>query len=128
MSSSFYTQQVGHKFSIRVHANGYGNSKDKHISVYVHQMLGEYDDQLVWPFIGKFDIELLNWRNDEEHHKMTLSIVAWQGFVKVTEGIFGKLLGFEDFIAHSSLAYDPIRNTEYLQEDCLRFRVNVNTE
>ena len=91
-------------------------------------MSGEYDDQLVWPF--SFDIELLNWRNDEEHHKRTLSIVARHGFVKVTEIIFGASTGFENFIScvHSSLAYDPSENTEYLQEDCLQFRIKMNTE
>ena len=75
-----------------------------------------------------FDIELLNWRNDEEHHKRTLSIVARHGFVKVTEIIFGASTGFENFISHSSLAYDPSENTEYLQEDCLQFRIKMNTE
>ena len=128
MSSPFYTHQVGHKFSMRVHANGCGSSKGKHISVYVIQMAGEYDDQLEWPFTGKFDIELLNWRSDKEHYKLTVSIVARYEFVKVTEGMFGKSWGFSDFISYSSLAYDPIMNTEYLQEDCLRFRINLNTE
>ena len=128
MSSSFYTHQVGYKFSIRVYANGWGSSKGAYVSVYVNQLAGDYDDQLEWPFVGNFDFELLNWRNNKEHHKTTLSIDARHGFVKVTEGIFGKPWGFHDFISHSSLTYDPTRNTEYLQEDCLRFRVNMNTE
>ena len=128
ISSSFYTHQVGYNISIRVYANGSGSSKGKCISVYVCLMAGEYDDQLKWPFVGNFDIELLNWRNDKEHYKRTLLIIPWHGVVKVTEGIFGKRCGLPDFIAHSSLAYDPTSDTEYLQEDCLRFRVNMNTK
>ena len=55
MSSSFYTHQVGYKFSIRVYANGWGSSKGAYVSVYVNQLAGDYDDQLEWPFVGNFD-------------------------------------------------------------------------
>ena len=124
MSSSFYTQQVGYKFSNRVHANGYGNSKDKCISVYVHQMSGEYDDQLVYGLsLGSLILSCLTGETT-----ITLSIVARHDFVKVTERIFGASTGFENFISHSSLVYDASENTEYLQEDCLRFRINLNIE
>ena len=125
--SSFYTRQGGYKFCLSIHANGYSSGKNTHISVYVYQMVGEYDDQLKWPFVGKFDVELLNWREDKSHLTKTLSIGARNEFVKVTEGIFGSGLGFYDFISHSSIAYDPLRDVEYLQEDCLRFRVSLDT-
>ena len=127
LSLPFYTHQAGYKFSIRVHANGCGNSKGTHISVFVYQLAGEFDDQLEWPFVGKFVIELLNWRENKSHCKMTLSIVAKDEFVKVTEGMFGKSYGFFSFISHSSLVYDPLQDIEYLQDDCLRFRVNMKT-
>ena len=89
-------------------------------------MAGEYDDQLKWPFVGTFDIELLNWREDKRHHTRTVSIGARNGFVKCTGKVFGSALGFHDFISHSSLAYNPLRNVEYLQDDCLRFRVRLS--
>ena len=126
-SSPFDTHLGGYKFCIVVDSNGYSSGKNTHISVYINQMAGEYDDQLEWPFVGKFDIELLNWREDKGHHTKTVSIGAWNGFVKCTERIFGPSQGFHDFISHSSLVYDPLRNVEYLQEDCLRFRVSLNT-
>ena len=28
-------------------------------------MAGEYDDQLEWPFVGKINIKILNWKEDE---------------------------------------------------------------
>ena len=121
--SSFYTHQGGYKFSIAIHANGHNSG---HISVYIHQMPGEYDDQLKWPFVGKFDLELLNWRENRRYHKVTLPIGAELEFEKVVKGRFGASLGFHDFISHSSLVYDSLQNTEYLQEDCLRLRVNLS--
>ena len=39
-------------------------------------MVGEYDDQLRWPFVGKINIEILNWRENKGHHKKKLSIVS----------------------------------------------------
>ena len=125
--SSFYTHQGGYNFCILIYANGYSSGKNTHISAYIHLMAGEYDDQLKWPFVGKFDLELLNWRENKRHHELTVSIGAEQEFVKVLEGIFGTSWGFSSFISHSSLVYDSLRNTEYLQEDCLRLRVNMTT-
>ena len=128
LSSPFYTHHVGYKFFIQVYANGWGSSKGEHVSVYLTLMAGEYDDQLKWPSVVKFDIELLNWRSNKGHYKRTISIVAGHEFEKVTEGTFGVALGISDFIAHSSLASDKLWNKEYLQKDCLRFRVNLNNE
>ena len=47
----------------KVCANGYGRAKGTHVSVFYTLMAGEYDDQLEWPFVGKIDIEILNWRD-----------------------------------------------------------------
>ena len=126
-SSLFYTHQGGYNFSIAIHANGHSSGKNTHMSVFIHQMPGEYDDQLEWPFVGKFDLELLNWRENKRHHKITVSFGAEQQFVKVLKGGFGTARGVPSFISHSSLVYDSLQNTEYLQEDCLRLRVNMTT-
>ena len=127
-SSPFYTREHGYKFCLEVDVNGHRSIINEYVSVFVVLMAGEYDDQLEWPFVGKFDIELLNWRNDKNHRKKTLSIIARHGFMKVTEGMIGESRGLIKFVSHSILAYDYLQNTEYLQEDCLRFRVNVNTK
>ena len=88
-------------------------------------MRWEHDQHLQWPFTGDIIFELLNWREDKEHHKKTLKIVESHGFVQVTKGTYGKSLGYSQFISHFSLTYNSTINTEYLQEDCLRLRVNV---
>ena len=127
-SPPFYTHQHGYKMCLDVYANGNKNGKNTHVSVYVNIMAGDNDDQLQWPFVGDIDIMLLNWRANNGHHKMTLLINASNGVVRVLEGEFGKSVGCLKFITHSSLPYNHSTNTEYLQDDCLRFRVNMVTK
>ena len=126
-SSPFYTHQHGYRLCLAVYANGYDSGKDTHVSVYLTLMAGEYDDQLEWPFVGKIGIEILNWSEDKRHHRKTLSVVSSFCFIKVTEGRFGQRKGYRQFIPHSSLACSSEQNTEYLQEDCLRFKVYTHT-
>ena len=118
-SPPFYTKQLGYKMCLNVNASG--SSDD--VSVYVRLMAGDNDDKLRWPFVGDIDIMLLNWREDKGHYKKTMSINEGKGFVRVLEGNYGQLWGNYKFIPQSSLLYNRSTNTEYLQDDCLRFRV-----
>ena len=124
-SSSFFTQH-GYKMCVNVHANGSVNGKNTHVSVFVQLVTGENDDQLQWPFVGDVDIMLLNWREDKGHYKKTIPVTASSGLVRVLAGESGKCWGYFMFILHSSLPYNSSTNTDYLQNDCLRFRVNIN--
>ena len=89
-------------------------------------MRGEHDQHLQWPFTGDITMELLNWKEDRGHSKKTQSIAAADGFTRVKEGMFGRSRVWLQFISHSFLSYNPTTNTEYLQDDCLRLRVNVS--
>ena len=62
--------------------------------------------------------------------KKTLSIPASSdcGLGRVLAGVVGRCRGYPQFISHSSLSYNRFINTEYLQDDCLRFRVNMVTK
>ena len=117
-SPPFYTHQHGYKLCLGVNANGYSRGKGTHVSVYVKIMPGEYDENLNWPFVGKMEIELLNRRNESGHRKKPFPISVTDNYCRVLEGDFGMSRGDHLFISHSSL-------TEYLQDDCLRFRVNL---
>ena len=125
-SPPFYTHQHGYKLCICTYSNGYGDGKNTHISVYVCLMAGEYDDHLQWPFVGDVVIELLNWKENKKHYQKTVSVKATSGFVRVFEGVYGPLQGYSQFILHSSLSYNSTTNTEYLQDDCLRFRISIS--
>ena len=124
-SPSFYTHQNGYKFCIRVFSNGRVEGENTHVSFYVILMEGKYDDQLQWPFIGNIVIELLNWRENRKHHKVNIAMKEKNGLVRVIQGEYGLPWGCHQFISHSSLSYNSTTNTEYLQDDCLRFRVSM---
>ena len=118
--------QQGYKLCILLYSNGQGDGKNTHIAVYVCLMTGEYDDQLQWPFVGDVIIQLLNWKENKKHHQTTVSVKATSGFVRVLEGQYGPILqGYSRFISHSSLSYNSTTNTEYIHDDCLRFRVSM---
>ena len=97
-SPPFYTHPQGYKMCLEVHANGEGSGEGTHFSVFAYLMKGEHDDQLQWPFEGNFIIELLNWREDKGHHKMTLTISKNEDFVCVTEGEYRNNSGYPQFI------------------------------
>ena len=55
----------------------------------------------------------------KKHHQKTVSINPTSNFIRVLEAVYGPLSGHPQFIPHTTT------NTEYLQEDCLRFRVSM---
>ena len=129
-SPPFYTHTCGYKLCLKMYANGNGDGKGTHVSLYACLMEGEHDDDLVWPFRGDVTTELINWREDKGHHRKiatfssttdpnnTYSCRIYKRAISI-----GK--GYERFISHSSLSYNSTTSTEYLQDDCLRLRVKV---
>ena len=66
-SPPFYTHPQGYKMCLNLEPNGCGTGKGTHISLYAALMKGEHDDSLQWPFEGNIVVELLNWREDQQH-------------------------------------------------------------
>ena len=120
----FVTHENGYKMQLRVDANCDGHG---HIGVYVYLMKGPMDDILLWPFHGDVVVELLNWIEDNGHHSGVIELssnVSNSACSRVTTGERGNEgWGKSQFIKHSSLEYNPSKNTQYLQDDCLLFRV-----
>ena len=118
----FYTSSSGYHIRIQVYPNGCGKGKSSHVSVYIQLMQGRYDRQLSWPFIGTVTVELLNQLVDESHHDVTT-------FFNLKDNTnIGDSWGYDDFIAHHKLPYNPICNTQFLKDDTLYFRVSVEVE
>ena len=120
-SPSFYTSSNGYHMAIKVYANGYSASKDKNVSVFSSFL--QYDTKLNWPFVGKVTLTLLNQLKDNNHHTKILDI-------KSTDDIKAEsnrdTWGYHQFVPHSELAHDPVKNTQYLMDDTLYFRVSVD--
>ena len=70
-SPPFYTHLGGYRMGLKVYANGNGEGKGTHVSVYVHLMKGEFDDLLKWPFCGEVTIQLK--KNNPPHHQLIRS-------------------------------------------------------
>ena len=123
-SNPFSTHENGYKMQLRVDANRDGHG---HIGVYVYLMKGPMDDFLLWPFHGDVVVELLNWREDNGHHSGVIELssnASNRVCSRVTSGERGSEgWGKSQFIKHSSLEYNPSKNTQYLQDDCLLFGV-----
>ena len=118
-SPSYYISPNGYNTALRVYANGRSDREGTHVSVFVTIVKGNYDAQLKWPFIGIFTIILLNQLEDKNHHQMTLTLTAADN-LKV-----GGDWGLSQFIPHSALDYDAVKNTQYLKDDTLYFRMSV---
>ena len=119
-SPSYYTSRNGYHMTLRVYANGDGSGKGTHVSVYAPILKGRYDAELKWPFIGKITCTLLNQLADKNHH---LKILNMANEDNTQAG--GPAWGYGQFIPHSKLGYDPGKNTQYLKDDTLYFRMSV---
>ncbi len=130
-SPSFYTSPGGYKMCIRVVANGDGQGKETHISVYAVVMRGDYDDNLEWPIKGTVIVELLNHLKDEGHHAIKFTYPDGKGDVS-TQRVKGaerakRGYGKTRFIPYTELDYNAERECQYLKDDGLFFRVTVET-
>lgn len=74
-SPSFYTSPCGYRFCLRVSFQI--TKKQQHdptISIYVHLMRGDYDDELEWPFRGSISLSIIN--KLEPESTITESMIA----------------------------------------------------
>ena len=117
-SSTFYSSPKGYHMRIEVDVNGYGMRKGTHISAYVHILEGKYDDKINWPFVGKVTCEILNQLEDKNHNTRILHID------KEDNTLVGMCWGYD--IPHAELSHNPVKNTQYLKDDTLYFRVSVD--
>ena len=122
-SPSFYTSPGGYHMAIRVDANGNGSGEGTHVSVFAPILKGKHDAELSWPLVGKVTVSLLNQLEDDNHRKLMVTLVTENNAMAC--GPTGPAWGFPKFILHSELAHDPVKNTQYLKDDTLYFRVSV---
>ena len=97
---------------LRIDSNGFGSQKGSHVSVFAHLMKGEHDDFLKWPFCA--DITIVSFRFPEVNGACA------------SQGMRGGSLGTTSFVSHSSLSCEHSLNTNYVENDCLRFQVTVS--
>ena len=135
-SDPFYSHGDGYKMQLCVYA-----AKDGDVGLFIQLMNGPNDDHLQWPFYGNVALELVNWRSDKHHHTKVLSVgdqdkrnrimksnltgnssAQTKGWMMTANSSYF-LLCNEDLISHSTLPFNAATGTEYLKDNCLRFRV-----
>ena len=117
-SECFYTHPGGYQCFIRVWPNGRWEGCDTHVSVELYSAPGQFDGTLPWPAKATFTLQLLNQHRDQDHVTVTERF-QWKtprgnGYV----GIFSST-----FILHAELDWNAEKQTKYLHEDCLRFKM-----
>ena len=115
---------------IRINANGFGDGAGTHVSVFAYLMKGKNDNNLPWPFTGEVTITLLNQLEDENHHTHTLSFspgMDTESNRRVVEGERSLGFGYSAYIAYDQLDFDATKNRQYLKDDSLYFKIEVQT-
>lgn len=130
-SPAFYSHPAGYKMCLGVAAGGDSVGSGTHVSLTVHLLPGEADDELAWPFRGAVTVRLLNERREGGGHRER-SVVFDEETPTVNSGRSEpgeESTGWGDplFVSHSDLNYDPTTDTEYLKFDRLRFLVSKVT-
>ena len=118
-SHPFYSSPNGYRMRILFYSNGYGTSEGTHVSVYILLLKGANDEGLAWPFVGSVTLTLLNQLADDNHHSQ-INEYNLKDNVQVDGG-----LGHPQFISLSELSHNPTKNTQYLMNDTLYFRVRA---
>ena len=103
---NIYTSPSGCSMKLIIFPNGLGDDEGTHVAVKVFLSGSLYESN------GTITCEVLNQLEDKNHCIKTIELN-------------GHLPEHVNLIAHSELAHDPIRNTQYLEGDTLFFRVSV---
>ena len=130
-SDPVYSHFGGYKMCLNVDANGSGDGKGTHVSVFISLMRGDNDDNLKWPFKGTIKVSLLNQLEVGQHHTKQI----WSPHNEVPEDTSGRVTwsrdgrgdhgwGLPHFISSQDLDYQRYKNQQFLKEDTLFFRVD----
>ena len=63
----FYTHEKGYKVRLELYPKGQCDGAGTHISCYMCLMKGDYDEELVWPFVTKYKLDMLDLTGDGQH-------------------------------------------------------------
>ena len=110
-------------------ANGDGDGKASHVSMFVCLMKGENDQYLQWPFKGDITIRLLNWKEDKQHVEKIIQFnesIDIECRSRVIEGERAPGWGL-DLISHDNLHLDQENNRAYLHNDTLCIEIHKIT-
>ena len=106
------TNPGGYKFKMRLWPNGLYRRVGSHVTVYA---LSLKDDKIDFPAKFTITLELLNQHRDQDHY--TVDILC--EVTKMDDHVCSK----HTHIPHADLEWNADKQTQYLKNDCLNFRV-----
>ena len=117
-SECFYTHPGGYKCYIGVRPNGWGEGHGTHVSVWLYSAVGPFDGILPWPAKATFTLQLLNQNREQDHVTVTKRFEWGKTTIQSLVDNFSRT-----FIRHAELSWNAGKQTKYLHNDSLRFRI-----
>ena len=112
---------------LSVDVNGSNDGKGTHVSVFTALMQGEFDEHLKWPFQGSVVLQLCNQLEDKHHCGDIINFSETRNAKCISRVTSGEMAesgwGIYTFISHNDLKFKRSNNCQYLQNDCLHFRI-----
>lgn len=110
---------------MRINLNGVDGGVGKHVALYVHLMQGDYDDNLDWPFAGKFTLSILDQSDDVSCHRhISKSLKAEPSLPAFQRPIAPhnyRGYGFEEFAS-----LEQICEPQYVKNNTLLVKFEIN--
>ena len=117
-SQCMYTHTGGYRFYFVVYENGDGEGRGTHVSVHFFPSKGPTDSSLRWPAKCTITLQLLNQHRDQDHVTVTKEL-EWK---QPTDGP-EPIIFSNKFIAHNDLKWNAEKQTQYLKDGRLCFRI-----
>lgn len=123
-SPGFYTGRPGYRLCLRMHLQTPNAPRcSNFISLFVHTMQGNFDDQLTWPFQGTIRLAILDQGPEGLHHVEVMETKPdLQAFQKPTNPRNPKGFGYVTFMHLHHLS-----QRAYVKNDTLLIRCEVTT-
>ena len=117
-SPPMYTHPGGYKFKLRLCPNGRVTGRGTHVSVFVRSHKSDYDAEIKFPVKFTITLQLLNQHRDQDHHTRDI-----QCEIKTRDKIGNFISSDYNFIPHADLEWNRGKQTQYLKDDCFKFRI-----
>ena len=118
-SPPMYTHPGGYKFKLELYPNGDGAGT--HVSVRVYSLKSDHDTELKVPVKFTIALQLLNQHRDQDHHTRDIQCEI-KTRDKIGSGLY--FIGYDwTFIPLADLEWNHDKQTQYLKDDCLKFRI-----
>ncbi len=121
-STPVYTHPGGYRIGIQVWPNGYGEGERTHVSVHLCMAKGENDDHLKWPADCTITLQLLNQHRDQDHITVSRRL-QWNRPTRTGLSAYVSTTIDFKFVANKDLDWNADRQTQYLKDDCLNWRI-----